>query len=96
MGRATICHRTPDDIEWYIEARVIFGTAGSYWEPPESDEVEFLDVFEDLGHRLGPQPKLSFEDFVERYRLSDEAVQALENKAVNAAYDNEADDYGEE
>jgi hypothetical protein len=73
--------------DWKIDARVWFGSPGSYEDPPEGDEVELLVATEDLGKRLGPPEVVDFETWAERNELTPGDIQELEDKAINAAHE---------
>ncbi len=86
MARNTIAslpHQTGDERCWLIEGRVFFGSRGTYLDPPDPDEVEFLDVVEDMGRRLGPPQRLGFDDFVESNDLDEAKVSELEDAFIN-------------
>lgn len=90
---ATLPYEGEDEREWCIEGRVIHGSRGTYLDPPDPDEVEFHDAVEDLDQgQLGPAQRLSFDDFVELYSLSEKDVLELEDNLINLVNDQ---DYGD-
>lgn len=96
-GSSFSVYHSAGGIDWVITGSVTFGSRGSYWQPPEGDEVEFDEFVElDLGTQHGAQPKLSFDDWVERYGVSESDISTLEEKACEAAAERYDEDRYEE
>lgn len=70
--------------DWAITARVSFGYKGSYWDPPDGDEVEILGVVEDI---YGPTQRFTWDEFVAHYGLTESDVAGIEEDAITAAYE---------
>lgn len=77
-----------DDSTWVANFNYVPGSPGSYWDPPEGDEVEFLHFDEELDNgQHGPCRRLDLDDIVELYGLKQKDIDAMEEKARDEAVD---------
>jgi hypothetical protein len=76
------------DVEWMLTATVQFGRAATRLDPAECDEIELLTVSRDT-------LSMSFDDFRDDNKLTQRDIDAIEERAFDAARESFADALGD-
>jgi hypothetical protein len=85
-----------DDGLWVLTGNVTFGGSGSYFDPPEGDDVELLTAQEELDPGFhGPCRKLDFDDFVQVVGAKDSDVEHMHYKLAEEAHEFNMEDEDE-